>query len=178
VVEHRRAVETAFLGTLYVLFLIEIGTRRVHVTVSTTNPNSSFVTQQARNLVMSLADEGPADRLPQALPPSGNARVPWGPPRERCAVERLAAHLKPDVRRWALCPDPDGTSEDHANYVGELADAANLRQYSFDGVDLVNGERFTGGDVDMEVAPLKRRDTLFSRDGGDGPSRIDHSRSS
>jgi putative transposase len=51
-------VETAFLKTLYVLFFIEIGTRRVHVTVSTTNPDSSFVTQQARNLVMSLADEG------------------------------------------------------------------------------------------------------------------------
>jgi hypothetical protein len=51
-------VETAFLKTLYVLFLIEIGTRRVHVTVSTTNPDSSFVTQRARNLVMSLADEG------------------------------------------------------------------------------------------------------------------------
>jgi transposase InsO family protein len=51
-------VETAFLETFYVLFFIEIGTRRVHVTVSTTNPDSSFVTQQARNLVMSLADEG------------------------------------------------------------------------------------------------------------------------
>jgi|GEM_PF-1201907 len=50
-------VETAFLETLFVLFFIEIGTRRVHVTVSTTNPDSSFVTQ-ARNLVMSLADEG------------------------------------------------------------------------------------------------------------------------
>ena len=51
-------VETAFLKTLYVLFFIEIGTRRVHVTVSTTNPDSSFVTQQARNLAMRLADEG------------------------------------------------------------------------------------------------------------------------
>ena len=51
-------VETAFLKTLYVLFFIEIGTRRVHVTVSTTNPDSAFVTQQARNFVMSLADEG------------------------------------------------------------------------------------------------------------------------
>ena len=47
-------VETAFL---------EIGTRRVHVTVSTTNPDSSFVTQQARNLVMTLADEGSAIRF-------------------------------------------------------------------------------------------------------------------
>jgi hypothetical protein len=51
-------VETAFLQTLYVLFFIEIGTRRVHVTVSTTNPDSSFVTQQAKNIVMGLADEG------------------------------------------------------------------------------------------------------------------------
>lgn len=51
-------VETAFLKTLSVLFFIEIGTRRVHVTVSTTNPDSSFVTQQARNLAMSLAEEG------------------------------------------------------------------------------------------------------------------------
>jgi hypothetical protein len=32
-------VETAFLKTLYILFFIEIGTRRVHVTVSTTNPD-------------------------------------------------------------------------------------------------------------------------------------------
>jgi transposase InsO family protein len=51
-------VETAFLKTLHVLFFIEIGSPRVHVTVSTTNPDSSFVTQQARNLAMSLADEG------------------------------------------------------------------------------------------------------------------------
>jgi putative transposase len=40
------------------MLFIEIGTRRVHVTVSTTNPDSSFVTQQARNLAMSLAEEG------------------------------------------------------------------------------------------------------------------------
>jgi transposase InsO family protein len=51
-------VETAFLKTLYVLFFIEIGTRRVHVTASTTNPDSYFVTQQARNLAMSLAEDG------------------------------------------------------------------------------------------------------------------------
>ncbi len=51
-------VETAFLKTLYVLFFIEIGSRRVHITISTTNPDSCFVTQQARNLAMSLAEEG------------------------------------------------------------------------------------------------------------------------
>jgi putative transposase len=44
------SVETAFLRTLYVLFFIEVRTRRVHVTMSTRNPDASFVTQQARNL--------------------------------------------------------------------------------------------------------------------------------
>jgi putative transposase len=51
-------VETAFLRTLYVLFFLEIGTRRVRVTVSTSSPDSAFVTQQARNLAMSLSAEG------------------------------------------------------------------------------------------------------------------------
>jgi len=45
-------VETAFLSTLYVLFFIEVGTRRVHVMTSTRNPDASYTTQQARNLYM------------------------------------------------------------------------------------------------------------------------------
>jgi len=44
------SVETVFLRTLYVLFFIEVRTRRVWVTMSTRNPDASFVTQQARNL--------------------------------------------------------------------------------------------------------------------------------
>jgi len=43
-------VETAFLRTLYMLFFIEVGSRRLHVTATTRNPDGSFVTQQARNL--------------------------------------------------------------------------------------------------------------------------------
>jgi putative transposase len=45
-------LETAFFRTLYVLFFIEVGTRRVHVTMVTRNPDAAFVTQQARNLFM------------------------------------------------------------------------------------------------------------------------------
>jgi len=43
-------VETAWLRTLYVLFGIELGSRRVHVLGVTRNPDSAWVTQQARNL--------------------------------------------------------------------------------------------------------------------------------
>jgi putative transposase len=43
-------VETVLLKTLYVLFVIELSTRRVHVAGTTTQPDSAWVTQQARNL--------------------------------------------------------------------------------------------------------------------------------
>jgi len=59
-------VETAFLTTLYVLFFIEIGSRRVHSSVATRSPDTAFVTQQARNIVMQLADEGRPVRFPHS----------------------------------------------------------------------------------------------------------------
>lgn len=45
-------METVFLKTLYVLFFIELGTRRVHVVGATAHPDSAWVTQQARNLAI------------------------------------------------------------------------------------------------------------------------------
>lgn len=45
-------VETAWLRTLYVLFAIELGSRRVHILGVTKNPDSAWVTQQPRNLAM------------------------------------------------------------------------------------------------------------------------------
>ena len=49
-------VETIGLQTLYVLFFIELGTRRVHLAGVTANPNQLWVTQQARQLVWQLDD--------------------------------------------------------------------------------------------------------------------------
>jgi putative transposase len=50
-------VETIWLKTIYVLFN-ELGTRRVHLAGCTTQPDTTWVTQQARQLVWNLKDDG------------------------------------------------------------------------------------------------------------------------
>ena len=50
-------IETVRLETLYVLFFIELGSRRVYLAGCTKNPERAWVTQQARQLVWHLDDE-------------------------------------------------------------------------------------------------------------------------
>jgi putative transposase len=50
-------IETVSLRRLYVLFYIELGSRRVHLAGCTPNPDSAWVTQQARQLTWTLAEQ-------------------------------------------------------------------------------------------------------------------------
>ncbi len=49
-------VETAWLKTVYVLFFIELGSRRMHLAGCTATPMSAWVTQQARHLSWQIQD--------------------------------------------------------------------------------------------------------------------------
>jgi transposase InsO family protein len=50
-------VDTVFLKRFYVLFFIELATRRVRLAGITSKPDGSWVAQQARNLMMQLDEE-------------------------------------------------------------------------------------------------------------------------
>jgi hypothetical protein len=48
-------VETLWLGRLYVLFFLELNSRRVHVAGCTANPDGRWTAQQARQFAWSLS---------------------------------------------------------------------------------------------------------------------------
>jgi len=56
-------VDTVWLRRLYVLFFISIGTRRVEYVACTTNPDTAWMTQQGRNLLMDLDERSQRPRF-------------------------------------------------------------------------------------------------------------------
>src|SRR5687767_770920 len=69
-------VETIRLQTLYVLFFIELRTRRVHIAGIKEHPSQTWVTQQAQqllydlvNLAITIHDDRQGMKLPSSISP-------------------------------------------------------------------------------------------------------------
>ena len=56
-------IESVFLKTIYVLFFIELGTRRVYLAGCTRHPDAAWITQQARQLTWQLHEIDVAKRF-------------------------------------------------------------------------------------------------------------------
>ena len=128
-------VETISLKTLYVLFFIELSSRRVHLAGVTANPDSAWVTQQARNLAIEerlsgvrflLRDRdakftGPFDAVLRA---EGVRviRTPVRSPRANAFAERFVGTVRRECLDHVLIYGPRHLEQVLAAYVDRYVD--------------------------------------------------------
>ncbi|MEV6715397.1 integrase core domain-containing protein [Lentzea sp. NPDC051208] len=100
------------LKRVYVFFVMEVGTRYVHILGTTTNPDGPWTTQQARNLVMELYDRASEyrflvrDRAGQFTASFGSVladagiaivKIPPRCPRANCYAERFVGTVRREL---------------------------------------------------------------------------------
>jgi putative transposase len=159
-----------FFQTLYVLFFIEVGSRRLHVAAATAHPSGRFVTQQARNLCFTLGERAESVRFlihdrdakfsgpfDEVLRSEGTRviRTPVRSPKANAFAERAVKTLRHEVLDWTLilgCRHLDRILESY------------VRHYDVErphrGIDLRAPEKHNHVEP-MEIVPkIKRRELL------------------
>jgi putative transposase len=110
-------VDTVRMRRLYVLFFIELGSRRVHLTGCTKNPSGAWVAQQARNLAWSLAERASplrflirdrdsklTDAFDEVFRSEGISiiRTPVRAPKANAFAERFVGTVRRECLDWML----------------------------------------------------------------------------
>ena len=110
-------VETMWLQRLYVLFFIELGSRRVHLAGCTPTPTAGWVTQQARQLTWSLSDRSEpfrhvirdrdlkfTDTFDEVFRRAGCeiVRTPFRAPQANGVAERFVRTVRSQCLDWLL----------------------------------------------------------------------------
>jgi transposase InsO family protein len=110
-------VDTVRMRRLYVLFFIELGTRRVHLAGSTESPSGAWATQQARNLAWSLSerpslprflihdrDSKLTDAFDEVFRGEGFSiiRTPVRTPKANAFAERFVGTVRRECLDWML----------------------------------------------------------------------------
>jgi putative transposase len=110
-------VDTLWLGRLYVLFSIELGSRRVHLAGCTASPSGEWVAQQARNLSWSLQERRTPLRfliddrdskftrgLDEIFRTEGLQiiRTPFRAPKANAVAERFVRTVRVECHDWLL----------------------------------------------------------------------------
>ncbi|MEO8424091.1 MAG: integrase core domain-containing protein [Actinomycetota bacterium] len=162
------SVETVFLRTLYVLFFIEVGSRRLHITSSTRKPDGRFVAQQARNLAMDGELEEVAfliwDRdtkytgaFDEVFVTEG-ARViktPVRAPKANAFAERLVRTVRHEVLDLTLV-----LGERHLDWSLRRYAKRYNSQRPHRGLDLRTPDATSGRPISQEVPRIRRIDVL------------------
>jgi transposase InsO family protein len=113
-------VETIWLQRLYVLFFIELGSRRVHLAGCTRNPHAPWVIQQGRQLMWTFAERAEPLRFlirdrDQKFTAGFDAvfrsdgieviRTPFRAPQANGAAERFVRTVRSECLDWLLILD-------------------------------------------------------------------------
>jgi transposase InsO family protein len=121
------------LKRIYVFFVVEVGSRYVHVLGTTTHPDGGWTTQQIRNLVMDLGDRVGEfrflvrDRAGQfaasfdaVLADTGitTVKIPPRCPRSNCYAERFVGTVRSELTDRMLILSQPHLDAVLAEYVG------------------------------------------------------------
>ena len=163
-------VETVRLQVLYVLFFLEVATRRVFVAGCTAHPTAAWVTQQARNLTWALDAAGVRptlllrDRDTKFSSSfdavfSGQAvrvvRTPARAPRANAFAERWVGTVRRDCLDWLLILGPGHLEQVLHEYVRHYNTARPHRALQL-------RPPLPRGQPVATVGPVRRHDRLVS----------------